>query len=529
MTPDILVRGATVMPGDGPGSVMDVGIVDGRIAAVAPSLPVEGAGQVVEAEGLILCPGFIDMHAHSALASFQDPLLGPKIAQGFTTELIHPDGLSPVPADPGRIDERRAYLRALEGTGPEGWAWSGPEEYLGALAASRPATSLVPSVGHNAVRDYVMGSGRRPATAEELGGMRDEVRRGFEAGARALSFGLIYLPGMYADTAELIELAREAARFGAPLVPHVRNEAEKVVEAVGEMVEVARTSGASLHLSHLKVVGNAGLVDRLLELIDRASTDLDISFDQYPYGAGSTMLSALLPPWAQDGGLVALLARLEDLAQREAMRRDALTGLDGWENLYRACGPEGVVIADAGAPRQADTGKTLAEVGAERGEDPYRAALDLLYETRLAVTMVDHYATEETVRAIFRHPLGLVGSDGIFGARPHPRLYGTAARVLGRYALREGLVPVEEAVARLTARAADRLRLTDRGRVRQGLRADLVLIDPAAFVDRATYEDPCREPEGMITVWVAGEPVWEGGRATGRRPGGVVAEALTPA
>ena len=523
---DLLIQGARVLPSEGPARRTAVGISDGRIAAVGPSLPAAAARKVLDATGLMLCPGFVDMHAHSALQPFRDPRLTPKVAQGFTTELINPDGLAPAPVAEDRRDDRRMYLRALEGPGPERWAWTAFPEYLDALSEARPATTLVPSIGHNSVRDLVMGWARRRPTSGELEAMRRQVRLGFEAGARTLSFGLIYMPGAFSETEELVELAKEAARFGAPLVPHVRNEAEGVIEAVGEMIEVARRSGAPLHLSHLKVVGNPTLVEPLLALLDEARSDIDISFDQYPYGAGSSMLSALLPPWAQEGGTSTTLERLEDATQREAMRRDDERGLPGWENTYRACGPGNIVVAHT-PPAHADViGETLATIGERRGCDPFVAVMDLLKETMLDVATIDHYASEETVRTIARHPLQLVGSDGVFGEHPHPRLYGTTARVLGRYALRDGLIPAEEAVARLTARAADRLGLTDRGRIEEGLRADLVLLNPARFIDNATYDDPKRYPEGVENVYVAGQAVWANGAPTDALPGGVVREPL---
>jgi N-acyl-D-amino-acid deacylase len=523
---DVVITGGEVFPGDGPGLRADVGIVGDRIAAVGPSLTTDNAGKTIGAAGLMLCPGFIDMHAHTALESFRDPRLEPKVAQGFTTEVINPDGLAPAPVSAEGRTERRDYLRPLEGPGPEEWRWTTFAEYLEVLAETRPAMTLVPSIGHNAVRDLVIGSADRDPDPEELRTMRKEVRLGLEAGARTFSFGLIYMPGMFSKTEELVELAGEAARFGAPLVPHVRTESEGVLGAVGEMVEVARRSGAPLHLSHLKVIGNADLVDPLLSLIEEASNDVDITFDQYPYGAGSTVLSSLLPPWAQAGGASETLARLADPGQRDAMVRDVERGLPDWDNSYRACGPENIVIIHA-PPAQAGTvGRSLAEIGEERGHDPFIAALDLLKVSELDVVMINHYADEETVRTVFRHPLQLVGSDGIFGDRPHPRLYGTAARALGRYALREKQIPVEEAIARLTSRAADRVGLGDRGRIREGLRADLVVLDPERFIDTATYEDPKQVPSGVEQVIVAGRAVWEGGAHTGELPGGVVREPL---
>ena len=524
MTLDLLIRGALVYPGEGPPARADVGVAEGRIEALEPSLEGAEAAETVDAPGSILCPGFIDLHAHSALEPFSDPLLEPKIAQGFTTELINPDGLAPAPVAPERRAERQAYLRGLEGTGPEEWPWTTFAEYLDALAATRPATTLVPSIGHGSVRDAVVGGGMRAPSAEELRRMRAEVRLGLEAGARTLSFGLIYLPGAYAETGELVAVAEEAAAFGAPLVPHVRNEGHEVLTAVGELIAVARRSGAPLHLSHLKSLADERLIEPLLELLDEASADVDLSFDQYPYGAGSTVLAALLPAWAQEGGASATLVRLASPGGRERIARDVERGLPGWENILATLGPGRIVIANAGPPNEAAAGRSLAELATERGAEPIEAVCDLLLESALDVTMISHYASEEAVRAIAAHRLQLVGSDGIFGARPHPRLYGTAARFLGRFSLREGLVTVEEAVARLTARAADRLGLADRGRIERGKRADLVLLEPERFVDTATYEEPAQHPEGVAGVWVAGQAVWRDGRATGERPGGVVRE-----
>jgi N-acyl-D-amino-acid deacylase len=516
---DLVIRGATVWPGDAQPVRADVGVAGGRVEAVGDLSAAQA--QVVEGEGLWLCPGFVDMHAHSALASFDDPLLVPKIAQGYTTEVINPDGLAPAPVRPAGRAGRQAYLRPLEGSGPDEWPWSTFAEYLDALDATEPATTLVPSAPHGAVRDVVVGGAAVTATAAQLHEMRREVRLALDAGARTLSFGLVYLPGAHADTEELVAVAEEAARVGAPLVPHVRNEGTGVLEAVGELVEVARRSGAPLHLSHLKSL-DGDLVEPLLELLDRAAEDVDLSFDQYPYGAGSTLLAGLLPPWAQEGGAGATLARARDAAARERIAGDVDGGLSGWENILGALGPERIVVSNAAAPAAEAVGRTIADLAEERGATPVDTVLDLLVETALDVTMVLHYASDEVVSTIAAHPLQLVGSDGIFGGRPHPRLYGTAPRFLGRLVLRDGLLPPEEAIARLTARAADRLGLTDRGRIEPGKRADLVLLDPERYLDTATYEEPTRVPDGVVGVWVAGSRVWSNGAPTGTRPGGVV-------
>ncbi len=522
MSVDLVIRGAVVYPGEGAPSVTDVAVADGRIEAVGALGDIDA--EAVDGAGLMLCPGFVDMHAHSGLRSFDEPLLEPKIAQGFTTELINPDGLAPAPVEPERRGERQAYLRGLEGSGPDEWPWSTFAEYLDALAETRPATTLVPSIGHNSVRDAVMGGDQRAPTAAELRWMQDEVRLGLEAGARTLSFGLLYLPGAYADTEELVALAEIAAEFGAPLVPHVRNEGRDVLGAIGEFVEVARRSGAPLNVSHLKSAADEALIGPLLALLDEASADVDLSFDQYPYGAGSTVLTALLPAWAQEGGASATLARLRNADDRRRIAGDMEHGLPGWENWFGMVGAERIVVTNA-AGNEGAAGRTLAELAEERGIEAVELVFALLEESELDVTMLQHYASEQAVRQIAAHRLQLVGSDAIFGVKPHPRLYGTAARFLGRFAIDEGLIPVEEAVARLTARAADRLGLSDRGRIAPGQRADLVLLDRDRFRDTATYEEPRRYPDGVVSVWVAGRPVWRDGAATGERPGGVVQEA----
>lgn len=509
-----------MLPGDGPARVADVGCEAGRIAFVG-SGPAE-AHAVVDGAGLLLCPGFVDLHAHSALAPFADPLQRPKLAQGFTTEVICPDGLAPAPVAPDRWHERRDYLRPLEGGGPDEWRWTSFAEYLDALAATRPATSLVPSVGHGAVRDHVVGAAAVAPTRAELRVMRDEVRAGLADGARMVSFGLVYLPGAHAQADELVAIAEEAAAAGVPIVPHVRNEGHGLLDAVGEMIDIARRSGAALHVSHLKAMADERMVGPLLELLDEASADVALTFDQYPYGAGSTLLASILPRWAQEGGAAATLARLDDAGERVRIARDVENGLPGWENLLGTLGPERIEIANAAPPNDELVGRTLAAIAADRDAGPIDAALDLLHGSALDVTMVLHYASDDAVREVAAHRLQLVGSDGIFGARPHPRLWGTAARFLGRFSMREGLLPVEEAVARLTFRAASLLGLADRGRIAPGLRADLVLLDPESYLDTGTYADPCRAPDGVAGVWVGGELAWHDGAPTGIRAGGVV-------
>ncbi len=519
MHADLMFRGAQVADGDRPPRLADVAVSGGRIAAVAERLPLDSCGELVEAGGLLLCPGFIDMHAHSALQVFTDPLLTPKLAQGFTTEVICPDGLGPAPVRPSGRKERQRYLAALEGSGPEQWAWESVADYLDAVEAARPAANIVMSVPHSAVRDAVLGAADRRAEPAQLARMQQEVKAGLAVGARVLSFGLIYAPGLYADATELRALAEAAAEYGAPLMPHVRNEGAGVLDAIDEFVQVAEHAGTPLHISHLKLVGSPQLLENLLQLVEGAAQRIDLTFDQYPYGAGNTLLTALLPPWALAGGPVAIVRRLRERDDHRRMLRDMEQGVPGWENLYRCCGPAEITITNAGGARSSDVGKSLEQIADERGLHPAVAVLDLLADTDLDVAMIDHYASEDVVRAIFTLPGAMVGSDGIFGPHPHPRLFGTAARVLGRLALREGLITVGEAIARLASRPADRLGLSDRGRIKSGQRADLVLLNPDRYIDTATYRDPCRTPPGVERILVGGRTVYRDNTLTGRRPG----------
>ena len=332
-----------------------------------------------------------------------------------------------------------------------------------------------------------------------------------------LSFGLVYLPGAYAATDELVAVAEEAAAFGVPLVPHVRNEGNGLLEAVAEMIDVARRSGAPLHISHLKSLADESLIEPLLELLERPPTS-SMSSTSTPTAraAPCSRASSRLGAGGRRGRTLARFGPRRPTPHR-ARDRQRAAGLGEHPRHPRA---EQIEIANAAAPNEDAVGRTLAEIGADRARRGRRRALDLMSESALDVTMVLHYAAEAAVRAIARHPLQLVGSDGIFGGRPHPRLYATTA-LPRRLSLRDGLLPVEEAVARLTSRAADRLGLSDRGRIAVGKRADLVLLDPARYIDTATYADPARHPRASP----ASGSRWarlEDGVPTGARPGGVV-------
>lgn len=521
---DLLLRGGLVYPGEDAPRRADVAIAGDQISAVGEKLDLEAA-RVLELDGLAVAPGFVDMHSHCALRPFAEPELTCKITQGFTTEVINQDGVGPAPVTSERLADRRAYLHVFEGDGPREWTWRSVDDYLRALDATRPATTLCPLVPHAAVRDAVMGGQRRAPTASELDAMRGHVRDGLEAGAWGVSFGLIYTPGAFAETDELVALAEVAAAYNGFLIPHVRSESGRLIEAVSEMIDVARRSGAALNLTHLKVLGkrNVAALPRLLDLIDDAvSEGIDVTFDQYPYAAGATTLTATLPLWVHEGGAAQMLERLRDRGHHARIAAEMWDANGAQENHLVHCGADAITIVDCGehGPPEA-VGRTLAAIAADRGVDPAQAAIDMLVECRLQTTMILEYADEATVRTIARHPRMLVGSDGIFARTPHPRLWGTAPRLLGRYAIRDGVIDLREAIARLSTRAAARIGLRDRGRVAPGLRADLVVFDPARILDQATYAEPELPATGVAWVLVGGRIALDPRGPTGVRAGGV--------
>lgn len=520
MPADLVIRGAEVVTPDGFVNA-DLVVADGRISdLVPPDAPVGDAEQFV-APGAWVTPGFIDLHAHCALRPFDEPEMAAKISQGFTTQLICPDGLGPAPVDDAHLGARRSYLAGLEPATTPPWGWRGFAEYLSDLEACHPASEIAACVPHSAIRQVVMGDDDRPPTGDELVRMQELADRCIAEGGRAISFGMIYAPGLYAKQAELQAMAEVAARRGVPLVPHVRNEGSECLAAMTEFIDACRATGAQLHISHLKLIGSAHLLEPLLTLLDAAAGDIALTVDQYPYGAGSTVLSALLPPWANDGGPSATLARCRDRGDRRRMAADMHRGLAGWENIFGSCGAENITITQAAGASEFEAG-TLAEAADRLATDPALAVMDVLDRTGLDSAMIDHYASDEVVATIYRESGSLVGSDGVFNPSPHPRLYGTTGRFLGRFAIRDGQVSPAEAIARMTQRSADVLHLPDRGRIARGLRADLVVLDPAEFADRATFADPCEFTAGVRGVWVAGQKVWDGTGSTGNLPGRVL-------
>ncbi|MFD3332649.1 amidohydrolase family protein [Streptomyces sp. NPDC058700] len=517
---DLVFRDAEVVDGGGgPSYRADVAIDGGRIAAIVKEGAAAGcqrptARRVVDAEGLALSPGFIDMHAHSDLALLRDPDHSAKAAQGVTLEVLGQDGLSYAPVDDRTLAEVRGAITGWNGYGDDiDFDWRTVGGYLDRLDRAHDGRGIAVNAAYlvpqGTVRMHAVGWEDRPATEAELNRMRRLVAEGLEQGAVGMSSGLTYTPGMYAPDAELTELCRVVAEYDGYYCPHHRSYGAGALRAYEEMITLSREAGCALHLAHatMNFGVNRGRAPELLALLDEAlDAGADISLDTYPYTPGCTSLVALLPSWAGEGGPEAVLARLRDDGTAERIRHHLeVLGSDGCHGVPVEW--DTVEVSGVSDPALAEfTGRRL---------DGWPTARRLLVEDRLGTTVLQHVGHEENVRAIMRHPAHTGGSDGILqGLKPHPRAYGTFPRYLGRYVRELGVLSLEECVAHLTSRPAARLRLPDRGLVREGYVADLVLFDPATVAPGATYAAPRTLPVGVPHVLIDGRFVIEDGRRT---------------
>ncbi|WP_405906866.1 D-aminoacylase [Streptomyces sp. NBC_00828] len=527
---DLVIRDAEVVDGTGePSYRADVGIENGVITTVVKEAAAAGcqrpvARRVLDAEGLALAPGFIDMHAHSDLALLRDPDHSAKAAQGVTLEVIGQDGLSYAPVDDRTLAEVRRTITGWNGHGDDiDFTWRSVGEYLDRLdhgfdgeGIAVNAAYLIPQ---GTVRMLAVGWEDREATPQELDRMRELVATGMREGAVGMSSGLTYTPGMYAKDAELTELCRVVAEHGGYYCPHHRSYGAGALEAYEEMVALTREAGCPLHLAHatMNFGVNEGRAPDLLALLDKALAEgADITLDTYPYTPGCTTLVAMLPSWASEGGPESILSRLRDDTTAERIRHHMeVVGADGCHGVPIEW--DTIEISGVTDPALAPyVGRTVQASADQRGEAPWTTARRLLVDDGLGPTILQHVGHEENVRAIMRHPVHTGGSDGILrGDKPHPRAYGTFPRYLGHYVRELGVLSLEECVAHLTGRAAARLRLPDRGLVREGYRADLVLFDPATVAAGSTFDSPRTLPTGIPYVLIDGRFVIEEGRRTG--------------
>ena len=517
-----VVRGATVVDGTGVDPFSADVLVDdrGRIAAVGSGIDRQGI-DVVDGSGRCLAPGFIDLHSHSDLYSVvrdgEGAPIGdvPKLLQGCTAQVFGQDGISAAPFHDHDLDDHAAFLAGLDGTIPKDrWTWRSFADYVTALR-SISATRTAALVGHATVRRYVMGMDAREANADDIEGMQAVLRDAFDQGARGFSSGLVYVPAVYSTTAEVEALCRVVAERGLPFFVHVRSESDLVEQATDEVLEVAARTGCHLHYSHIKCAGRSNWhkAASLLRKIDAARGEgVRVTADVHPYTAGATTANVLLPPWLLDGGWEAALRRLHDPAVRERARNQLINDTTSWDNWWAfSDGWRGLKIA--GARRSSLVGRYFSEIIETEGfADPNAQAafdfvFDLLVEERLGMSLVSFNNIESNVATFMSQPYCSIGTDGVVNpnGHPHPRLYGTFPRVLGRFVRELGVVSLAEAVRKMTTQAAAIVGWSDRlAAIRPGLPADLALFDPETVADQATYQSPRQPPIGIDAVWVGG-------------------------
>lgn len=515
-----LIRRATVVDGtETERYVADVLVAGDRIETIGSVSPSDAEpDRVIDADGLALAPGFIDMHAHSDLALLLDPEHLAKLSQGVTTELLGQDGLSYAPVDDAALTVLRRKIAGWNSDpGPDAFTWRTVAGYLDRLDADAAgnAAYLVP---HGVLRALVCGWEDVPATITDITAMCGLLRTAMAGGAVGMSAGLTYTPGMYADSAELLALCTVVGELGGFFAPHHRSYGKGALDAYAEMIDLTTRARCPLHLSHavMNFGPNAGRGGELVSLLDQAiAAGADISLDTYPYLPGATTLSAVLPSWSTSGSPDDTLARLRDPAALERLRADLeVNGSDGCHGVVA----EWDTIEISGVSRPSlswAVGHTVAELAARDGREPFEVFVDLLVRDDLGTGILQHVGHEENVRTIMRHPRHTGGSDGLLvGAKPHPRAWGTFPRYLGHYCRELGLFSLEECVGHLTGRAAARLGLRDRGLVRAGYAADLVLFDPDTVADTATYDRPRSPAAGIPYVLVNGEFAMDDGRRT---------------
>jgi N-acyl-D-amino-acid deacylase len=527
---DVVIRGGTIYDGAGGAPyVADLGIAGDTIAAIVTLDDASGRVEI-DATGMAVSPGFINMLSWATESLIEDGRSQSDIRQGVTLEVFG-EGWSMGPLN----EAMRQELVSQQGDIKFEVEWTTLGEYLEHLVERGVSPNVASFVGATTVRIHALGYEDRPPTAEELDEMRGLVRQAMEEGALGIGSSLIYPPAFYADTDELIELAKVAAQYDGMYISHMRSEGNQLLEALEELITISREAGLAAEIYHLKAAGQANWdkMDAVIDRVEAARAEgLRITADMYTYTAGATGLGAAMPPWVQEGGHEAWVERLKDPAIRERVIREMRTPTDEWENLFLAAGTaENVLLVGfKNEELKPLTGMSLAEVAAMRGASPEETAIDLVIEDDSRVGTVYFIMSEENIAKKIRQPwvsfdsdAGSLAPEGVFlKSNPHPRAYGCFARLLGKYVREENVISLEEAVRRLTSLPASNLNIERRGSLAPGYFADVVVFDPETIIDHATFAEPHRYATGVLHVFVNGSQVLEDGEHTGATPGRVV-------
>lgn len=527
---DALIANGRIVDGTGaPWFRGDVGIVGDRITAVGHLTGADAATRI-DATNLVVAPGFIDLLGQSEFNVLVDGRAASKILQGVTTEVTG-EGSSIAPlSDRMANDESRKLSFAHFGVVGD---WRTLADYFRRLEQrSHPAINVATFVGAGGIRNYVVGKDDRPATAAELKRMTELVAEAMQQGALGLSTSLQYVPDRFASTDEIVELAKVAARYGGAYFTHQRSEGPRLDESLAEVLAIAERAGIAAEIWHLKTAykPNFGKMPDVLGRLEAArGGGIDVTANVYPYNRSSNGLDACLPVWAREGGLEKMIARLKDAAQRERIRKEMDDPTATWENQwYGAGGADGILLSSVLNPDlRRYEGMTLAQIGREMGKDPRDAVMDLVIADRGESSTINAVMSEDDVRTALRHPLVGVGTDSgaqaedgkLSESKSHPRAWGSFPRILGHYVRDEHLLTLEEAIRKVTSKAAGRVRLTDRGLLRPGMMADVTIFDPATIRDVSTFDDPKHYSAGVTHVFVNGRRVVADGAITSERPG----------
>ena len=527
MTFDLLIKHGTVVDGTGaPAAQADVGVRQGHIVAMGPGLEGEAA-QEIDARGRMVAPGFIDVHTHSDFTLLTTPGADSKVRQGITTEVVGNCGFSPAPVSPGTLDLLREYAGFLN---PQlSWDWRRLGDYYQRVEEQGCAINMAPLVGHGAVRIAAMGFANRPPTASELLQMQHLVGEAMEDGAFGMSSGLIYTPGCFGDTAELVALAQVAAEANGIYATHMRGEGGTLEEAIAEALEIGELANISVQISHLKASGrdNWHKMETALQMLEAGrERGIAVDADIYPYIAGSTTMTSLFPAWTLEGGVEQFLLRLADANTRQRIIDEVQGGREGWSRANGAVGWADVVISSC-QNQKAFEGQTLAQIAAAMGQDPAHAMMDFMLAEEGVASIILFMMSEANVARGIAHSMLMIGSDSLAlaagrGGKPHPRTYGTFPRVLGKYVREEKLISLEDGVRKMTSMAAAKLGLEDRGVLAEGKAADVTIFDEALVIDRATFDAPHQYPDGIDYVIVNGQIVVEHGAQHEVLPGRVL-------
>lgn len=507
---DYVIKNGKIIDGTGnPWYRGDLGIAGSKIVEMG-AVHTESK-KVIDASDFIVSPGFIDGHSHSDLLLMNQPTSDIKLQQGVTTEVVGNCGLGPAPLTRANEEMLRSYIQPVVGEKKGAWPWQSMGEYMQEMVKANISENVSTYVAHGALRIAAMGFENRPATAKEKSHMKHMLKEGLDAGAIGLSIGLLYSPGRYAPKEEIAELCSLLPAYDGLLATHIRGEGNNLLSSIEEVIWIAEKAGVRLQISHLKAAGkrNWGLVQKALELIESArARGTDVTCDVYPYNAGSTMLSTLLPPWTLEGGMEACLSRLQDPLLRTAIKEELSEEQDSWDNLVVSTGWSEVIVSSVSKANQSMEGKSILAIGAEQGKDPIDTAFDLLIEEKGNVGIVYYHMSDSDVETVIQSSLSLIISDslGCETGKPHPRTYGTFPKFLADYVRKKKLLTMEQAIRKITSFPAQRFNLGKRGILQTGFQADITLFSPETIESGASFESPINPPKGIEHVFVGGVP-----------------------